>query len=733
MKKHRSEEAFHQRMRDLAGVDKISLKESKNYTLGTLIDFERATNGVAYGIIKEQHKYYIKKGGLNENLSVADFAYIGGLGNVTDFQYKKLGEAKKQRNMLLKTVNEGVTTKVSKTGSKKKILTEDKAGKEIEIAASKVGDLDAATTAAEIPPEPVAPDAEMDAGLKTIDDAPVGDVPVDGAPVGDVPVDGAPVDGAPVGDVPVDGSEELPIDGAPIDGSEELPVDGIEGDEEVAIEDPQSEATREIEKSLGKLTNTLRKTELTEPQVKSYVNSFLSAFKDDFPEIDIEDRKAMAEKITKVVPPEDIEDLGQNVEDTEEVDIDNLDVGAEPELEMAEQQCAECGGFAKYADSRGYTAESIQKCNEEEMTNLLSGYANAHNEGQNDGDFKAIALFITPEIIEKLKGEYGHDDFADQVEPFSTEMNETTIEEKQAQITELFGGLRGAAQSIGKGIGGAAQQVGQAVQQKAQQVGQAVQQGATNVKQAYHTGELPSEVKKLEKAAANLGAQIGSLSKRMQKAGGQPINLQSILTTIKNQVGGGSGVDLSKFSDVQENDIPVDHTEVQPMMGDGLEEDVEIKVSEKEGKKLSADNTPEVEMKEGIEDKGEDVDIDTLDVNAEETPTENNGEEEVLDLTKRKEPELKMQTGFDSMGGGVVKPDGAATVQVEVDAEENKVNVTMNESEVKLRKYIRNRLEEHAGVKKPNLNENKKSKALQKLDRIINKQFNLYELEAKKK
>ena len=218
----------------------------------------------------------------------------------------------------------------------------------------------------------------------------------------------------------------------------------------------------------------------------------------------------------------------------------------------------------------------------------------------------------------------------------------------------------------------------------------------------------------------------------MQKAGGQPINLQSILTTIKNQVGGSSGVDLSKFSDVQENDIPVDHTEVQPMMGDGLEEDVEIKVSEKEGKKLSADNTPEVEMKEGIEDKGEDVDIDTLDVNAEETPTENNGEEEVLDLTKRKEPELKMQTGFDSMGGGVVKPDGAATVQVEVDAEENKVNVTMNESEVKLRKYIRNRLEEHAGVKKPSLNENKKSEALQKLDRIINKQFNLYESEAKK-
>ena len=435
MKKHKSEEAFHQRIRNLAGVDKSSLKESKNRTLGTLIDFERAANGVAYGIIKEQHKYYIKKGGLNENLSVADFAYIGGMANITDFQYKRLGEAEKQRNMLLKTINEGITTKVSKTGSKKKILTEDKAGQEIKMAASKIDDLDAASTAAEIPPEPAIPAddgaGEMDAGIESMptDDMGGEKLPTDGVASGEELSTDSIAGGEELPTDGVAGGEELPADG----GGEELPVDGIEGGEEVAIEDPQSEATREIEKSLGKLTNTLRKTELTEPQVKSYVNSFLSAFKDDFPEIDIEDRKAMAEKITKVVPPEDIEDLGQNVEDTEEVDIDNLDVGAEPELEMAEQQCAECGGFAKYADSRGYTAESIQKCNEEEMTNLLSGYANAHNEGQNDGDFKAIALFITPEIIEKLKGEYGHDDFADQVEPFSTEMNETTIEEKQAQ------------------------------------------------------------------------------------------------------------------------------------------------------------------------------------------------------------------------------------------------------------------------------------------------------------
>lgn len=601
MKKHTSEEAHYERMRNLAQVNKTSIKESQNRTLGTLIDTERAANGVAYGIVKEQHHYYIKKGGLDENLTVADFAYIGGVQNITEFQYDKLSVAEKQRNMLLKTINEGFSTKVSKTGSKKKMLTEDKAAQEIEMAASKVGELDAAT-AAEVPAQPamampaVKPEggAEMDAGLDAIS--------------GDAPVDDAPVDA----DTEVAG-----------------------GEEEIAVEDPQSEATREIEKALGKLTNTLRKTELTEPQVKSYVNSFLSAFKDDFPEIDIEDRKEMAEKITKVVPPEDIEDLGQNVEDTDGEEGINV---AEPEEEIAEEQCAECGGFAQYAESRGYDVDSIKECGEEEMTNLMSGYVNGHSEGQNDGDFKAIALFITPEILEKLKGEYGHDDFAGQVEPFSNEMNESSDEDKDAKINELFG---------------------------------------------------------------------------------TPVN--------------------------ENEGIPVDSVEVQPMMEETtIEEDVEIKVSEKEGKKLSPDNVPEVEMKEGEEKEGDVLDIDNLDVSdeespegtpAEDIPTEETPAEEtedaVLDLTKHVEPELDMISGVESMGGGVVKPDGAEITTVEIT--KDSVNVTMNESEIKLRKYIRNRLEEHAGIRKPSLNENKKSEKLKKLDRIINKQFNLYENDLKKK
>ena len=716
MKKHTSEEAQAARMRNLAGVNQTSVNESKNLGLGTLIDFERAANGVAYGIIKEQHKYYIKKGGLNENLNVADFVYIGGLGNVTEYQYSKLAEAKKNRNFLLQTVNEGVTTKVNPNGSKtmpkKKMLTEDKAGQEIEMAASKVGDLDAATAAAEVPAEPIpeipADDgaAEMDAGLDAID-VPPADAGADMA-AGDADL-GSGMEDMAAGDAEV-GDAEMAAGDAEVGDAEMAAGD----EEEVAVEDPQSEATREIEKSLGKLTNTLRKTELTEPQVKSYVNTFLSAFKDDFPEIDIEDRKAMAEKITKVVPDSDIEDLGQNVEDTE---VDTEITATEPEeVELEEKQgCAECGGFAQYAESRGYTAESIQECGEEEMTNLVSGYANAHGEGQNDGDFKAVALFITPEIIEKLKGEYGHDEYAGEVEPFSQEMNE---EDKSAQIAELFGGLRSLGRAAGQGIAKGAQAVGQGIAQKAGQVSQAVGNAATAVKQTYHAGELGGEVKKLEKVAADLGKQIGSLNSRMQKAGKQPINVASILTTIKNQVASGGAANLGGYTN--EEGIPVDSVEVQPMMEDAaIEEDVDIKVSEKKGKPLSAEKAPEVEMKEGEEVEGDDVEAIE-------------GEDDVLDLTKdRPKPNAEFGAGYDAMGGGVVKPEGAEITTVEVT--KDAVSVTLGESEVKLRTYIRNRLQEHAGLKKPSLNESKKSEKLQKLDRIIDKQFGLYETKAKKK
>jgi hypothetical protein len=669
MKKHTSEEAYYERLRNLAIVNKTAIKESQNRNLGTLIDYKRAADGVAYGIIKENHNYYIKKAGLKEDPNIADFAYIGGLANVTEFQYKKLAEAEKQRNMLFRTINEAVSLKPNKTGSKKR-LNEDKAGEEIKASQEMAAGLDAAKNATPTP-EPT-PDlsGEPESGLETPapTEEPISNTGAEEqTPPTDMTTDGVPTDDTSTGD-------EIPT-----------PEENPENSASDNPEDKKDITTKEIEKTLGKLTEKIRKTDMTDSQVKSYVNSFLAAFKDKFPDVEIEDRKAMAEKITKVVPDEDIEDLGQNVEKTEPAEVE-------------EEQCAECGGFAKFAESRGYDAQSIQECGEEEMTNLVSSYANAHNDGQNDGDFKAVALFITPEILGKLKSDYGHDDYSEKITPYTNELGECDEASKKQQIEELFGGIGGAFKKVGSDIKKGAQAVSNAVGGTVQKGAQAVGQYAQGVKQAYHAGEVPGEVKKLEGIAANLGKQVQSLNTRLTKSGQQPIDIKNIIKAISQQVTG-KGAGIAGLNPVAEGLDDPAKIETQPIE--------EIKVPEpKAGQKLSA-TAPVKQIKEEEEPESEEIE---------------NSEEK---------PEVNIAPAADTLGGGIVKPDGAG-VEIKIEPDKS-VNISMNESEIKLRKYIRNRLEEHAGLKKPMLTESKKSITLKKLDSIIDKQFKLYESAVLKK
>jgi hypothetical protein len=673
MKKHTSEEAYYERLRNLSKVNEASTKQSLNRNLGTLIDYKRASDGVAYGIIKEQHHYYVKKAGLKQDPNVADFAYIGGLSNIKDFEYKSLSEAEKQRNMLFCTINEAVALKTTKkVDGKKKRLNEDKAGEEIDASAEMAAGLDAAADAAqEVPAEPA-----MDlGGAETPAPEPAPEAGLEGG--GEMPAE------EPAPEAGLEGGEEMP---AP-EGGEEAPAEEPAPEEEVPAEEPvDGEApaggeekditTKEIEKSLGKLTNKLRQTELTDSQVKSYVNSFLAAFKDKFPDVEIEDRKAMAEKITKVVPDEEIEDLGQNVEATEDTPVP-----AEEPVGVEEGQCSECGGFAKYAESRGYNAQSIQECGEEEMSNLVSGYANAHNDGQNDGDFKAVALFITPEILSKLQGDYGHDEYAEKLTPYVNQLGECGLEEKQAQINELFGSFGAGMKNV---LSKGAEKVGGAIQKGAEKVGTAasdlykagaekvgdvkkgIQNVAGQVKQAYHTGALSNEMKKANELGNQFANQIIALNQRAQKAG-QELNTQSLLSGIANQIKSGKPVNVAGTTAggalrTSEGLDDVAKTEVQPIAEVGF--------------------APAAQ---------------TLGV--------------VTAPTTVKE-DVKIT---DTVGDG--DPFGEKAKKAEV----------VSESEQKLRKYIRARLEEKAGLKKPVLTESKKSENLKKLDAVIDKQYQLFE------
>ena len=799
------EKAFYARLNELAETNKPSVTESR--TLGTLIGVERAADGIAYGIIKEQHQYYIKKAGLKKNPDVADFAYIGGLENITEHQYPTLASAEKNRNMMFQTINEAVSLRPNPNGSKKKVmLTEDKAGEEIEMADAKVGELDAATDAAAADaapaPEvsaddggemPIEPDAGGEAGTDDMLDASgAGDGLPDGS-IDDLP------DGD-IGDITVPDEEDMD---APVD---DAGIEGIEGAEE-------DEGTTELQKSVSGIAKEIQDADLDKGETKWLLDRFLRAFlpvagvsetlnegEEEIPtdvavdapvevpeipaeepaeasaeggddnkmaELDIEDRQELADMILKVVPDEEQAAVADTIPQNDVVAEEGLDVD-DLNVAMEDEQCAECGGFAEYAVSRGHDAESMMGADDEEMTNVISGYANAHTDGQNDGDFKAIALFITPEILEKLKGDYGHDDFANQVEPFANEMNECGLEEKEAQINELFGGLSHLGKKAGQGITKGAQAIGQGIKQAGQQVGQGVQQAATNVKQTYHAGEKNAALDKLEKVAAQLGQKIASVNKHAEKSGQEPINIKSILSTISNQVAGNAGTaNLSKFratEGLEEGDSiavaePIDNTGIEAPVN----EEGSITIAEpidNTGIETLVNEIESIAIAEPIDNTGIEAPVNEAGIPADHTeaaPNQVEEEESAENITNpdgdapvEDVPEIDAEVpaeepvdaeipaeepadatnivgGFESIGGGVVKPDGPAPVTVEIDAEENKVSVTMNESEKKVREYIRQTIKEQLGIVKTNLNENKKSAKLQKVDKIIVEQLTIHE------
>jgi len=883
MKNQTSREAYLERLRGLADINKKSIKETKNRTLGNLIDYKRAADGVAYGIIKENHNYYIKKAGIKSDPDVSDFAYIGGLANITNFQYKSLSEADKNRNMIMHTINEAGSLKQNKTGSKKR-LNEDIAGQEIDNAENKLSDLDAATAA-----EDQTNSAEFAAGNEAEPaqadgtEMPAGDGG-EGMPAPDGG-EGMPAPDSEEGMPAPDGGEGMPAG----DGSEEGMPAGDGSEEMSAAGEGEDESIRELEKGIGKITNTIRKTDLEPSQTQSYLKSFIQAFKDKLPELEIEERKDIANLILKIVPPEDIEDLGQNVEDHEEGQ------GVE------EAQCSECGTFARYAESRGYnSAESLMECGEEEVGNVISGYANAHNDGMNDGDLEGVALVIkviNPELLNTLKNDYGHEEYAEKLQPQVDSMNESTDEENIAKLNELFGGLKSlgkaamgglkaGANAIGSGISNAGQAVGSAVAGGAQRVGQAganaanavgsgiskagqavsggikagvnaVGDAAQGIQQTYHQGEVGGEVKKLEKMASDLGAQVAALNARLVKAGQEPVNVQGILRGITNQLTAGKGASLAGTkagSQIQRENIDPANVETQTMLKEDGDEDDEKQddieniesmenVENTDGMKNTEEFNDDIKFAPagqslgagvvkpiGAPTTGIDVNVDGqnkminiklaeakkqlgsltnmineistglannaswkgLDkYNANSGPNNHNdpvtaqiGQSQSTTFGRYINPEMKQyleNQGFtnirkngDSIAFDVAanNTNGIATISVDrnsyniVDGGIHEINgfalrklkdalpkikadlnmnrddrqptpneleENLNESEQKLRRYVRGRLEEKAGLKKPSINENKKSDAFKKLDSMIDERFKVYESLAKKK
>ena len=92
------------RMLDLMGKMN-TLNESKSYSELELV--KKGPNGIVYGIVRENHDYFIKTSNKTSGKFLAeDFSYVGGLQNKYDERYNSYAESIKHLNMKFDMLNE---------------------------------------------------------------------------------------------------------------------------------------------------------------------------------------------------------------------------------------------------------------------------------------------------------------------------------------------------------------------------------------------------------------------------------------------------------------------------------------------------------------------------------------------------------------------------------------------------------------------------------------------------
>jgi hypothetical protein len=97
------------------------------------------------------------------------------------------------------------------------------------------------------------------------------------------------------------------------------------------------------------------------------------------------------------------------------------------------------------------------------------------------------------------------------------------------------------------------------------------------------------------------------------------------------------------------------------------------------------------------------------------------------DIGKKGKNFEKVKKAAEKSGATNPEAVAAAAMWRNIKRESEEEKPAMSESEVRLRKYIRARLQEKVGLRKAVLNESEKSPTIKKLDAMIDKQFELYE------
>ena len=312
------------RIKDLMG--KMSTLNESTST-SEVDNVKRGANGVIYGIVRENHSYFIKTTEKTSGTILAeDFNYIGGLQNKNSERYDSYAEALKQLNLKFDMLNEsfGVKTNVNlfesdavevKEANASGVVVKEEEPKEVEEQ-KKVIKVDAPTPS----PAPV----EDEGGDPFADEEGGGD------PFADEEGGGDPFADEEGGDDPF-------------------------ADEEGG-EDDGDDKTKKIQKLTGKIGQLLRDKDEPDAELDKYViNSIVSA-------IDWEE-----------IPDEDVEDIIAKIEGEDEEDGE-LEGGDDPfaDEEGGEDPFADEEGGEELSDEEGgeELAESEEIKEEKETINI---------------------------------------------------------------------------------------------------------------------------------------------------------------------------------------------------------------------------------------------------------------------------------------------------------------------------------------------------------------------------
>ena len=114
-----------ERMKELMGMNTIN----ENKTTSVVELTKKGPDGKVYGIVRENHEYYIKTTNKTKDLQVEDFSYIGGLKNKKSEAYTSYAKALKHLNLKFNSLNEayGVSGNIN-VFQDDKLLKEDITG-----------------------------------------------------------------------------------------------------------------------------------------------------------------------------------------------------------------------------------------------------------------------------------------------------------------------------------------------------------------------------------------------------------------------------------------------------------------------------------------------------------------------------------------------------------------------------------------------------------------------------